>query len=235
MLQLKTLPLWAKRLGKGLIAIFVFKICLIGFAMTLESCQTNEEEYKAFQQEEALGSFEVLVRNTIPKVKNLMEKYPAVLKNPDLMDHKQGQKLEKEVNNLLQPLVRETKDLLKWYEVEEAYLTREFVNPDDPRIALVGLFLLAAESKEKKEVALNFAHAFGTFGYAQDTELSEAEPDWVNCMITAVGIDAAVEFLKGNVTEAIAKKAIKKIASRALGFIGAAIAVYEFGSCMGWY
>jgi len=235
MLQLKTLPLWAKRLGRGLVALFVCKVFLIGAAMTLESCQTNEEEYKALQQEEALSSFEVLVRNTTPKIKFLFDENFADLKNPDLLDQKQIQKLEKDVNNLLQPLVEETKDLLKWYEVEEEYLIREFTDPDDPRIALVGLFLLAAESEEKQGVALNFAQAFGTFSYAQDTELAEAKPDWVDCMITAVGIDVAIEFLKGNVTEAIAKKAIKKIASRALGFIGAAIAVYEFGSCMGWY
>jgi len=235
MLQLKTLPLWAKRLGRGLVVIFVCKVCLIGAAMTLESCQSNEEEYKTIQQEEALNSFEALVKNTTPKIKHLMEDYPAVLKNPDLLDQKSVQKLEKEVNTLLQPMVQGTKKLLKWYEVEEEYLSQEFTDTNDPRIALVGLFLLAAENREKQAVALNFAQAFGTLSYAQDAELSEAKPDWVDCMITAVGIDLVVEFLKGNVTEAIAKKAIKKIASRALGFIGAAVAIYEYGSCMGWY
>ena len=235
MLQLKTLPLWAKRLARGMAAIFVIKVCLLGAAITLESYQSNEEEYKTLQQEEALTSFEVLVKNTTPKIKDLMEEHPAVLKNPDLLDQKSVQKLEKEVNTLLQPLVQSTRKLLKRYEVEEEYLNQEFKDPNDPRIALVGLFLLAAENKEKQGVALNFAQAFGTLSYAQNTELSEAKPDWVNCMIIAVGIDAVVEFLKGNVTEAIAKKAIKKIASRTLGFIGAAVALYEFGSCMAWY
>jgi hypothetical protein len=235
MLQLKTLPLWAKRLGRGLVAIFVCKVCLIGAAMTLESCQTNEEEYKTLQQEEALTSFEVLVKNTTPKIKHLMDEHPALLKNPDLLDQKSVQKLEKEVNTLLQPLVHSTRKLLKSYEVEDEYLNQEFADPNDPRIALVGLFLLAAESQEKQGVALNFAQAFGTLSYAQDAQLTEDKPDWVDCMITAVGIDAVVEFLKGNVTEAIAKKAIKKIASRAMGFIGAAVALYEFGSCMQWY
>jgi hypothetical protein len=235
MLQLKTLPLWAKRLGRGLVAIFVCKVCLLGAAMTLESCQTNEEEYKTLQQEEALTSFEVLVKNTTPKIKHLMDEHPAVLKNPDILDQKSVQKLEKEVKSLLQPLVHSTRKLLKSYQVEDEYLNHEFADPNDPRIALVGLFLLAAESQEKQGIALNFAQAFGTLSYAQDTQLTESKPDWVDCMITAVGIDAVVEFLKGNVTEAIAKKAIKKIASRAMGFIGAAVALYEFGSCMQWY
>jgi len=238
MLQLKTLPFWAKRLARGMAAIFVIKVCLLGAAITLESCQSNEEEHKTQQQEEALTSFEVLVKNTTPKIKDLMEDHPNVLKNPDLLDQKSVQKLEKEVNILLQPLVHSTRKLLKRYEVEEEYLNQEFKDPNDPRIALVGLLLLAAENKEKQAVALNFAQAFGTFSYAQDApnnEITEDKPDWVVCMITAVGIDAVVEFLKGNVTEAIAKKAIKKIASRTLGLLGAAVALYEFGNCMDWY
>lgn len=235
MLQLKMLTLWAKRLGRGLAAIFVLKICLIGTVMTLESCQSDEEDYKILKQEEALISFELLVKNTTPKIKNLLEEHPAALKNPDLLGQKALLKLESEVNTLLQPLVLSTKKLLKSYEVENEFLNQEFSDPNDPRIALVGLFLLAAENREKQEVALNFAQAFGTLSYAQNTELSEAKPDWVECMITAVGIDAVVEFLKGNITEAIAKKAIKKIASRALGFVGAAVALFEFGNCMGWY
>ncbi len=235
MLQLKTLPLWARKLGRGLVTIFVCKVCLIGAAMTLGSCQSNEEDYKTLQKEEALSSFESLVMSTTPKIKNLMDEYPDVVKNPDLMDQKRVLRLEKEVNTLLQPMVLSTKKLLKWYEVEEEYLKQEFINPNDPRIALIGLLLLAAESSENQEVALNFAQAFGTVGYAYNTLPSAAQSDWVDCLIIAVGIDVAVEFFKGNVTKTFAKKAIRKIASRALGFVGAAIAVYEFGSCMGWY
>lgn len=235
MLQIKTLSIWAKRLARGMVAISVIKVCLIGAAMTLESCQSNEEEYKQLQQEEILLSFEALVKNTTPKIRHLMEEYPDAIRKPEIMSKKSIQELEKEVKFLLEPLVDQTKILLKWYDVGEEYLAKEFADPNDPRIALVGLFLLAAENSEKQEVAINFARAFGTFSYAQDADLTEAKQDWVDCMITAVGIDAVVEFLKGNITETIAKKAIKKIASRALGFIGAAVAMFEFGSCMGWY
>ena len=70
---------------------------------------------------------------------------------------------------------------------------------------------------------------------AQETSLTEEQPDWLECMLIAVGVDAIVEFVKGNVTEAIAKKAIRKIASRTLGWVGVALALYEYGNCMGWY
>ena len=67
---------------------------------------------------------------------------------------------------------------------------------------------------------------FVTNMYAQDA---------YDCALRAVGIDAVIELFNGKVTKAIAKKAIRKIASRALGWVGAAWAAYEFGDCMGWY
>lgn len=62
--------------------------------------------------------------------------------------------------------------------------------------------------------------------YAQDT---------YDFALSAVGIDAVLELFNGKVTRAIAQKAIRKIASRTLGWVGAAWAAYEFGDCMGWY
>ena len=35
--------------------------------------------------------------------------------------------------------------------------------------------------------------------------------------------------------KALLKKAIRKVATRALGWIGAAVFVYEFGDCMDWW
>lgn len=61
------------------------------------------------------------------------------------------------------------------------------------------------------------------------------EPDYYDCLLRAVGIDAVIELFNGKVTKEIAKKAIRKVVGRTMGWVGAAIAVYEFGSCMNWY
>lgn len=235
MMKLNTIHRAMRRLAKGLGAIFAIKLLLIFGAMIFQSCETSEEKFEDFQRQEALSKFEIVVKETTPRISSIVSDHVTGLSNDLTMNAKNNRQLEQKAKRIMKPLVEETKDLLLTYNVTEDEVTREFEDPNDPRIALVGLFLLAAENDEKKETAVHFAQAFGTFSFAQTTELAEAKPDWVDCMITAVGIDVAVEFLKGNVTEAIAKKAIRKIASRVLGAIGAAIAAYEFASCMGWF
>jgi len=235
MMKLNTIHRTMRRLAKGPGAIFAIRLLLLFGAMIFQSCQSNEEEFEDFQRQEALSKFEIVVKETTPKISSIVSSHFADLSNDITMNAKNSHQLEQKAKRIMKPLVEETKKLLLTYNVTEDEVTREFKDANDPRIALVGLFLLAAENDEKKEIAVNFAQAFGSFSFAQTNELAEAKPDWVDCMITAVGIDVAVEFLKGNVTEAIAKKAIRKIASRVLGVLGAAIAVYEFANCMSWF
>jgi hypothetical protein len=87
------------------------------------------------------------------------------------------------------------------------------------------LALLSVKTNNN-EVAMNLSGLFVSSMYAQDG---------YDCALRAVGIDAVIELFNGKVTKQIAKKAIRKIASRALGWVGAAWAAYEFGDCMGWY
>ena len=235
MMKLITLNRTIRRLAKGLGAIFAIKLLFLFGAVIFHSCESNEAEYENFQRQEALSKFEALVKETTPRISGMVSDHVTGTPNDVLLNAKSNRQLEHKARRIMKPLVEETKELLLTYNVTEDEVTKEFEDPNDPRIALVGLFLLAAENNQKKEVAVNFAQAFGTFSFAQTNELTEAKPDWVDCMITAVGIDVAVEFLKGNVTEAIAKKAIRKVASRVLGALGAAIAAYEFASCMGWF
>ena len=235
MMKLITINRTIRRLLKGLGAIFTIKLLLILGVLIFQSCETSEEKFEDYQRQEALLKFEIVVKETTPKISSVVNDHVIGLSNDATMKAKNNRLLEQKAKRIIKPLVEETKELLLTYNVTEDDVTREFQDPNDPRIALVGLFLLAAENDQKKETAVNFAQAFGSFSFAQTNELTEAKPDWVDCMITAVGIDVAVEFLKGNVTEAIAKKAIRKIASRVLGAIGAAVAAYEFASCMGWF
>ncbi|MDG1451794.1 MAG: hypothetical protein P8Q33_03325 [Polaribacter sp.] len=121
-------------------------------------------------------------------------------------------------------MIEASKELFSIYGVSENDFKEEF-NSNDPRIAILGFALLTAKRKNNS-LAMNLSELFITNLQAQDI---------FDCAIRAVGIDAVIELFNGKVTKAIAKKAIKKIASRALGWIGAAWAAYEFGDCMGWY
>lgn len=59
--------------------------------------------------------------------------------------------------------------------------------------------------------------------------------DWYDCLLRAVGIDTVIELINGKVSKQLAKKAIRKIVGKTLGWAGVAIALYEYGDCMGWY
>lgn len=236
MLKLRTMNRRAKRLTRGLAAIFAIKFLLLLGAMAFQACQKENEEFKYLEQQEAITKFERIVKETTPKIRNLVEKHFSGLDKNAIIDGNLSERVMEETNRAMMPMVNGTKELLRTYDIEEVELTREFGDANDPRIALVGLLLLAADGKEHQETAVNFAQAFGTFSYANSTAvINPVMSDWVDCLITAVGIDVVIEFFSGNITQAFAKKAIKKIAKRTLGYIGAAIAVYEFGSCMGWY
>jgi hypothetical protein len=237
MIHLKTLNRSAKRLARGLVAIFVIKLALIGGVMVFQACESDKEDFQSLEKEEALLKFENVVKDATPKIRNLVKEHLTGLPKNEATQKSVERRIQVETKRIMMPLVAGTKELLKAYDIDESELQQEFADPTDPRIALVGLFLLAAENEEKRAVTVNFAQVFGTSSYANTTTVFNAatSPSVTDCMIKAVGIDVVLEFVNGNVTKAIAKKAIKKIASRVLGYIGAAIAVYEFGSCMEWY
>ena len=139
------------------------------------------------------------------------------------------------VQTALKPALENSKKLLRTYGISEEFLHKEFKDPNDPRIILAGLSFLSAERQHGQARSINRALIFDPGLFVNHSSLFGAQKDWMECLLTAVGVDAIVEFFKGNITETIAKKAIRKIASRTLGWIGAALAVYEYGSCMDWY
>ena len=115
-------------------------------------------------------------------------------------------------------------------ELLESELGEDFYDLDDPRIALIGLAILAANDESGNQTAMNFAGMFGTTVYAQDT---------YDCVLRTIGITALTDAINNGLSssagKAALKKAIRKIASRVLGWVGAAWAAYEFGDCMGWW
>ncbi len=187
------------------------------------ACQKEAEfpEYRNVARELALDGLEKAVREsgTViagPAKTSLTERRDAVQK-------------------ALRPALSESKKLLFTYGISEDYLKKEFKDLNDPRILLAGVWLLSAERKDSQARSIHRAHMFGLGFLAQENSLTESQPDWMECMLIAVGVDAIVEFVKGNITETLAKKAIRKIASRTLGWVGVALALYEYGNCMGWY
>ena len=59
-----------------------------------------------------------------------------------------------------------------------------------------------------------------------------------DCALSAIGITAIGELISNGISK-MGKRAVRvlmrKIASKYLGWVGAAIAAYEFGDCMEWW
>ena len=219
------------RFAKGMFAIFAIKLLFFGIMFINQSCQTEDDIFENQEQKIALQKFENLFLEIQPKIENTFDKQNLLLIKKSYVLDKQTVEKSKEI---LTPLVKGSKELLKSYGINESDFLEEFADLNDPRIAFVGLMILSADKKKEKDnlVSINYASFFVASAYAINMDM---EPDWYDCMLRSVGIDAVVELFNGKVTKAIAKKAIRKIASRTLGWVGAAIAVYEFGDCMDWY
>tara|TARA_R110002073_G_scaffold108336_9_gene243611 strand:+ start:44811 stop:45632 length:822 start_codon:yes stop_codon:yes gene_type:complete len=137
---------------------------------------------------------------------------------------------EQPVIDALQPSIKNAKSYLYSLGLTDVEIENELQGSEDSNLVLVVMSLIDAENKNNSTTAFNYNDLFGQSVYAMATP-----QDWYDCLLRSVGIDAVVELFNGKVTKEIAKKAIRKVASRTLGWIGVAIAVYEYGDCMGWY
>lgn len=217
---------------KGMVAIFAIKILLLGGLFIFQSCQTGSEEvYENLELDLASSKFENLVKNQTLEIQGLMIKHQQLATTKTANFNKMNAHLEKEAKEVMLPIVDGTKELLQLYGIDESDFTEEFEDINDPRIAFIGLAILAAKDEASNQIVINFTCFFSQSVYAQG---------WYDCALRSVGIDAIIEVvnnkaLGSKAAKKLIKKAIRKVAMRAVGWIGAAIAVYEFGDCMKWY
>jgi hypothetical protein len=211
-------------------------MALVGMVLVTLACEEESEpgEYRNVNREIALSDFENALKEGANSIKVLVESRPQLFypdKEFTMVDKYRDQQLQK----VLEPAITRSTKLLETYGISKSIIKQELGNPNDPRLALIGLWVAELERRNLDARQVNRAQLANLSFFFQENTLVEKEPDWMECMMIAVGVDAIIEFVKGNVTEAIAKKAIRKIASRTLGWVGVALALYEYGNCMEWY
>ena len=93
-------------------------------------------------------------------------------------------------------------------------------------------------SSNTAPAASNFIDMFGTSAYAANASFFFVS-DIGQCAGEALGISAIAAAVSQGLNtaagKALLKKAVRKAAARALAWVGAAIFVYEFGDCIGWW
>ena len=221
-----------KKIANGILAIFIIKLILFGGTFVIQSCKTDSiEDTQIVEQELAISKFENLVRTLTPKIQSVASKQQNFLLSKSAASTRDvSVHIEEEAREVMMPIVAGTKELLAAFDFTESDLSEEFEDLEDPRIALIGLAVLAVQDQESNQTALNFARMFGQTVYAQDL---------YDCALRTLGITALTEaFDKGinsSAGKALLKKVVRKIATKTLGWVGAAWAAYEFGDCMNYW
>ncbi len=138
--------------------------------------------------------------------------------------------------NSLLPTLNEAKNYLRSKGLTDTDI-QNLITADEDGPAMsesnlipVVMQLIAEEQRRGSLTKVNFSLMFGTSAYA--SQIGECAGD-------ALGVSAIAAVLNEGLSSAVGKKllkkAIRRVASRALGWVGAAIFVYEFGDCMGWW
>lgn len=213
---------------KGMIAVFTIKLLFFGMIFINQSCQKdNNDLFLNSKKEVTLNNFKKVIIEITPRIQTLVEKERLMLANKSTNHKETLAKIEEETKQELIGLVSSSKELFKLYDVTENDISQEFDNLNDPRIALVGLMIFTAETKDK-EVALNFASLLATPAYAMNQQ-------W-ECVMEAIGLPGGMIAggMKRMTVKALLKSAAK-LAGRALGWVGLAWAVADYTSCMGYW
>ena len=222
-----------KKFGKGMLAIFAIKLLLFGGAFVVQSCQTDSiEDSTNIEQQLALSKFESLVRTSTPKIQSVVSKQQNLLLSRSASATDVTAQTEEEAKEVMMPIVQGAKELLSQYGVNEGDLAEEFGTSDDPRTAILGLMTLRIEqlSIENNETTASVQNFLFTPLYAQSAL------EVVDCALSALGLPAGLVIgsAKNLGTKAILKAAAK-LAGRVIGWVGLAVAAYQFVRCLDSY
>lgn len=206
---IQTINSSANKFAKGMVGIFAVKLMLFGGAFLIQSCQTDEiEDTQSIEQEFALLKFERLVRSSIPRIQNAVEKQQSFTTNSmTTLSIETQQQNEDEIVESINLLVEETMELLLAFEIEEKDLEDVFGNKNDPRIVIAGLALLGMGNENNNQTAFNLSNIFVQSTYAQS--------GIGNCVLEALGVNAAVGALEKGIKN-LGKKGAFKLLKKSL-------------------
>jgi hypothetical protein len=112
-----------------------------------------------------------------------------------------------------------------------------------PKIAQIGALAMRLNQLEMQGKSVDTSNFINWFvpqieveNQANGEILSYAQPSLADCALDALGIPAALIVGSAkNLTRAAILKAAATLVARTMTWIGTAIAIYDFGSCMDWW
>lgn len=189
----------------------VLCVCLVVFSLfTCVSC--NESENGSFQNEASEVS-EKAVDATITDFKSSVSQNVQKIKKVALQSNYTRSNIYDDNVNVdlkesLKPVLENSKDVLSVYGITEEDLAETFSNDVDANSIILAIAIA------QLDIPTTRSHI-------------------ANCALDALGIPAGLIVGSAkSLTKKAILKAAKKMATRSLGWAGAAIAVVDFASCM---
>lgn len=207
---------------RGVICIFTLKLSIVLVVVSVASC-TQEDTTPDQSEMEAVTKFSTFVKGGFSS--NII-KSQANLGDNELT--------EEAAKAMLKPMQEKSMEFLKELGFEENVINDELGGVDNPQTMLVALLILdelrqtQATTRNHLEInAMLFNQAKAFDGEVLPC-LGEAFPFAAIGYVLQEGIEAAIERYgtKGLM------KILGKAAGRTLGWVGAALAAYEFAQCL---
>lgn len=147
-------------------------------------------------------------------------------------------------NNDYDELMQSSLTLIRSYGLTDAEITQDIGSLYSDDVILGALAISGVELQASNGIEL-IDPIDNTSLYSGNPYLAPAikstntiQSDTFDCLLMAVGVTAIQEFLQNGINgmpKSAVRKLLKKVATKYLGAIGAAVAVYEFGDCMEWW
>lgn len=134
-------------------------------------------------------------------------------------------------------------NLIKSYGITESEIISEFGSLDHPSIILAGMGILRIETAANEGIELVDTDGVSLltgemYNSSKTLNIATQKSEVFDCAMQALGITALGELISNGVngmSGGAARKFLKRVLVRYMGWVGAGIAVYEFGDCMNWW
>jgi hypothetical protein len=208
--------------GKIIIVLFTIKILLFGSLFLFNSCKKQIPNLVENQQQESVSNMKDVTIESLDFIKNDLN-IQELKKEKSLTF---SDEIEVKAKKELTPIIENGLNVLYSYGLTDKDILENFESLEDPKIALLALAIVSVESTEETHANLNSFLVNNSFA---------AQPSIGSCAMDALGIPASLLMgtAKGTSAKAI-MKAAGKLAGRTIGYIGLAIAIYDFADCMNY-
>lgn len=229
----RTFVHYPKLFLKGIAGIFAIKLTLLVVLLTMQACESDDSDDFTPDNRVQLEKFGKIALEVSQK---LDLRFKGISKGRTNVAYPEI--TEEEAEEITTPLVSAGVDLIRSYGITDQEIVTEFGSLEHPDLANVGLAiyrvdLLAAEGYTFEDFDETDFEAISMLMGAQPAHAVKA----FDCALDAVGVKVLMDLGEGGLKKLGKKgvlKLIKKVALRSLGFVGAAVAAYEFADCMGW-